>query len=216
MIERIVCGKVNCYIVGEPGRFTLVDTATEMYFDRLYARAAAAGVKLIVLTHGHYWHVGGAAKLSAALGVPVGMHSADVPLLTNPKAQPMSADSLVGRVMLRLSKRDMRRKIPPFVPTVDLVDGLDLEAFGASGTVYGLRGHTYGSVGVLYENVLIAGDAASNFFSPCRAKSYADRAAADASYERIKEDSRITTVYAAHGRPIFFDRPRPVMTPVAD
>ena len=45
---------------------------------------------------------------------------------------------------------------------------------------------------------------------------FADRAAADASYERIKEDSRITTVFAAHGRPIFFDRPRPVMTPVAD
>ncbi len=216
MIERISCGNVNCYIVGEPGRCTLVDTATEKYSDKLYARAKAAGVRFIVLTHGHGDHAGGAAKLSAELGVPVGMHAADIPLLSDGGAQPAYADTFTGRVLLRMTRRNLSRKFPVPCVTAELVDGLDLSAFGACGVVYGLRGHTLGSIGVYYDNALIAGDAAFNILAPCRAKIYADRGAADASYERINSDTNVTVAYVGHGRPIFFDRPRPVMKPVAE
>ena len=216
MIERITCGKVNCYIVGQPGRCALVDTATEKYFDRVCSRAKELGVRLIVLTHCHYDHAGGAAKLSAALGVPVAVHPADLPLLADPACMDMYADTFTGRLLLRFSRKSLRRRVTAFAPGAELCEGLDLAAFGAEGTIMALPGHTPGSVGVYYENSLVAGDAAFNILSPCRAKIYADGEDAESSYRRILADPRITTVYVGHGRPIFLSKKDPPLTFVTE
>lgn len=214
MVERIVCGNVNCYIVGKRGSCSLVDTATEKYFDRICRRASELGVKLIVLTHCHYDHVAGAARLADALKVPIAVNSADIPFLFNYEYVRMEADTFTGRAMLWMSRRNMKRRIPAFSPSVELCDKLDLTAFGAEGEAYALPGHTPGSMGVYYDGALIAGDAVSNIFTACRAKSYYDKEAADASYRRITEDERITTIYPGHGRPIYVKRDRPAMIPV--
>ena len=216
MIERISCGSVNCYIIGRPGKCSLVDTATEEYFPQLYPRAAELGVRLIVLTHGHYDHVCGAAKLAAALGVPIAMHPADTPLLRQPDCSAMYADTFTGRVMLRAFRRGAARVVPPFEATVELCDKLDLSAFGAEGEIMTLPGHTPGSVGVFYDGALAAGDAVFNIFTACRAKIYCDRDAAEASYKRIMRDGRITGVYPGHGRPLFLKKNKPALMPLPD
>ncbi|KZM49666.1 MBL fold metallo-hydrolase [Labrenzia sp. OB1] len=74
----------NCSLIWDPAtmRGTVIDPGGDV--DRIRTAIDAQGVKVekIVLTHGHIDHVGGAADLAEALGVPVeGPHEADRQLI---------------------------------------------------------------------------------------------------------------------------------------
>lgn len=74
----------NCTLLRCPrsGRGALVDPGGDA--ERLRAAVAASGVELerILLTHGHFDHVGAAARLAAEFGVPLeGPHRGDLFLL---------------------------------------------------------------------------------------------------------------------------------------
>lgn len=74
-IRRIPCGNVNCYLVqGEEGA-VLVDTGYTGYVERLLDTCLGAGVRLIVLTHGHLDHIQNTALLMERLGVPAALPS---------------------------------------------------------------------------------------------------------------------------------------------
>lgn len=218
MLKRIACGKVNCYITGECGRAVLVDTAAPRYCKKLYKAASAAGVKLIVLTHTHYEHAGCAAELSEKLGVPVGFSCADAGIMDGSAPQTMKAHKFYGKLMLRLCGGAMRKTSAVPARRICLSEGTDLSAFGATGEIMELCGHTLGSIGVVYDNALFAGDAMSNVIKPSCTCVYADRNAAEETVKRILADTRIARVYVSHGSVIELDKLRAVMTPapVAD
>src|SRR4029079_12710045 len=74
---------VNIFLVQaeEP---VLVDAGTPRIGRKIVAELHAAGVRpgLILLTHSHFDHAGGAATLRVATGAPVYAPSAERPLLT--------------------------------------------------------------------------------------------------------------------------------------
>ena len=70
-IHRIPCGNVNCYLVQGEESAVLVDTGYTGYVERLLDTCLGAGVRLIVLTHGHLDHIQNTALLMERLGVPV-------------------------------------------------------------------------------------------------------------------------------------------------
>ena len=218
MIKQITCGKVNCYIAGEPGSAVLVDTATPRYAKKLYKAALAAGVKLIVLTHAHYDHAGGAAELSERLGVPVAMSQPELNVLKGGEPEKMSAHTFSGKTLLRVASGNLKKRAVLPVRTEIVTDGDMLSSFGGAGEIIALGGHTSGSTGVLYGDSLIAGDARSNIFKPSCIGMYSDRASAEATVLRILTDPRIVRVYVGHGSVIELDKLRESMTPapVAD
>ncbi len=74
----------NCSLIWDPQtlRAAVIDPGGDV--DRIQAAIQKQGVTVekIVLTHGHIDHVGGAADLAEALGVPVeGPHEDDKPLI---------------------------------------------------------------------------------------------------------------------------------------
>ena len=72
----------NCYLVADPasGRCAVIDPGDSG--DQLAALLAGRGLTLdcILLTHGHFDHVGGVRALQAATGAPVYMSSNDLSL----------------------------------------------------------------------------------------------------------------------------------------
>ena len=160
---------VNLYFVGEPGagdrEWVLVDAG--MYggtwkivaeAERLYGPNARPSA--IVLTHGHFDHVGGLPHLAERWGVPVYAHPLELPYLTGRSAYPPPDPTVGGGMMARLSMLYPRGPYD-FRPHV--------RPLPADGSVPGMPGwrwvhtpgHTPGHVSLFRDadRVLIAGDA---------------------------------------------------------
>src|SRR4051812_17712366 len=96
-VERTAVGRhqANAYLVyRESGEDAiLIDPGAEA--SRLMASAQNAGVHIaaILLTHGHWDHVGAAKEIGEHAAAPVYLHSADTPLL---KASPLYAFRIDG------------------------------------------------------------------------------------------------------------------------
>jgi glyoxylase-like metal-dependent hydrolase (beta-lactamase superfamily II) len=99
---------VNLYIIGEPigenSKWILVDTglshsanAIMQEAKRLYGENCPP--QAIILTHGHFDHVGSLIQLADHWNVPVYAHSLELPYLTGKKDYP-AADPTVGEGLI--------------------------------------------------------------------------------------------------------------------
>jgi len=200
----------NCYILSQDGSAVLVDTGTANYRDTILEKCRQQNVRLIVITHGHYDHVQNAAFLAKALGVPVAMHPADLPLLENILAEPILAHRPLGKVMVwaiklqqwpwlgKLLSWALNNEIPAFVPDIALDDGFSLAPYGVDARVIVLPGHTRGSVGVVAGSDLLVGDAMMNILGPSEALHYVDKTAMEASAAKVRGYEG-ATVWMGHG-----------------
>lgn len=160
-IVTIACGNANAYLLRGPKGGILIDTGTEKHREKVLNACQEVDVKLILLTHGHVDHCQNAAFLADKLGCPVGIGAADIPLVRDGVTRTVYGHGLVSAVYAFASNRVIAsQKIPPVTPAVILEDGFSLEAYGISGKIVPLPGHTVGSVGVLLDTgELFVGDA---------------------------------------------------------
>ncbi|GAA1131653.1 MBL fold metallo-hydrolase [Citricoccus alkalitolerans] len=88
-IDLISHAHVNCYLIEDEEGLTVVDAGLpsmwSMVLEALEARGRGPGdVKALVLTHGHFDHVGFAARAQQEWGIPILVHSQDVRLAAHP------------------------------------------------------------------------------------------------------------------------------------
>lgn len=156
---------VNLYIIRNGSSWVLVDTGLRGYAETI-RNAARAYVgseqppEAIVLTHGHFDHVGSLPALLESWPVPVYAHRLERPYLTGRSSYP-PPDPLVGRGSMALVSR-----LYPRGP-IDL--GERFRELPADGSVPGLPawrwiatpGHTAGHVSLFRDRdrVVVAGDA---------------------------------------------------------
>jgi glyoxylase-like metal-dependent hydrolase (beta-lactamase superfamily II) len=156
---------VNCYLVRSGSSWVLVDAGLSG-FARLIAETAekfsgsSRAPDAIILTHGHFDHVGSLGSLLDRWDVPVYAHRLESPYLKGRSPYP-PPDPLVGRGSMALLSR--------LYPRAPLDLGSRLQLLPEDGTVPGLTGwrcvftpgHTAGHVSLFRESdrTLLAGDA---------------------------------------------------------
>ncbi len=146
-IKTIVCGPldVNCYVLWEDGgSCALIDPAEEApVLDTIAAKGLTC--THILLTHGHFDHIGGVAGIKEKTGAIICIHREDAKMLTS------DMESL-GAMMGFHSA--------PVQADLLLEDGDVIEAVGTKLHVLHTPGHTRGGVCYLEEHTrsLFTGD----------------------------------------------------------
>ncbi len=156
---------VNFVLVGDASHWVLVDAGMPMSGDEIIKVAEkrfGKGCKpaAIILTHGHFDHVGGITKLIETWQVPVYAHLLEFPYLTGEQAYPEPDPSVEGGVLAKISS------IYPHEPiNIQKV----LQPLPGSGNIPHMTGwqwvhtpgHTPGHVSLFRESdfTLITGDA---------------------------------------------------------
>lgn len=160
---------VNACIIGIPqahsGEWVLVDTGLKNSIDYIKETVEKRFGKdnppgCIILTHGHFDHVGSVIKLAEYWDVPVFCHELEIPYITGKKDYPM-ADSSVDEGLVA--------KMSPAFPHKGIDLGYRAATLPSDGSVPGMPewkwvhtpGHTEGHISLFREKdgVLIVGDA---------------------------------------------------------
>ncbi len=153
-------GMVNAFIVHSDRGCVLVDAGlpgSTSKFDRALQSIGRnlSDVSLIVVTHGHIDHAGGAFDLREKTGAPIVAHEREVPFLSGQRKMTFCPTRPFGRWFLQTGapKRSYHRFSPDII--LEGHDQLDLQPYGLNGRVVPTPGHTPGSVSV----VMADGDA---------------------------------------------------------
>ncbi len=198
-------GSVNCYLVEAAEGFVLVDTGIAARRAVLEQRLVNAGcmpgnLKLIIITHGDFDHIGNAAHLRSKFGGQIAMHPDDAGMAEQGDMfwKRKSGNRLMrslARLLVRLDEANR------FKPDLLLEEGQDLFDQGWNAHVISLPGHSQGSIGVLTsQGELFCGDLLENTKSPGLNSIMDDPAAAKASLEKLMSMG-VGMVYPGHGRP---------------
>jgi hydroxyacylglutathione hydrolase len=149
----------TCYIIQDRGTI-MFDGAwnkSTAPFKELLAKHGIdpLEIRLIVLSHGDFDHVGGTKNLKELTGAEIAIHENDRRHLEEAIFHWPEGTSAWGRIS-RASMLPLVRRIGKFPPVkADLVLGdndQSLEEFGISGKIIYTPGHTYGSVSVLLDS----------------------------------------------------------------
>ncbi len=155
----------NICFVGDPiqGNWMLVDTGIAKCADAIKKYAEARFGRppiLILLTHGHFDHVGNVIELASYWDVPIYAHEKELPFLTGKQDYPPGDGSVGGGMMAMIA---------PMYPYKSIQLGNEIQTLPADGTVPGMDewrviptpGHTPGHISLYRDRdgVLIVGDA---------------------------------------------------------
>lgn len=156
---------VNACIVGEYKEWVLVDTGLENSEDYILKAVderfgKGSHPKAIILTHGHFDHVGSVIKLAQTWDVPVYAHELELPYITGKKDYPQGDASVDEGLVAKMAASFPHRSINLGYRAVALpVDG---SVPGMTGWKWvHTPGHTEGHVSLFREKdkTLIVGDA---------------------------------------------------------
>ena len=141
-IQALQVGSIptNCYLVFDPGRTDALVIDPGDNPERICAALNGRTPAAVLLTHGHFDHTG---ALSAFAGVPIYIHEADAPMLSDPHLS-------VGD-----GNGDLR---PRPAATHLLADGEQLHLAGLDIAVLHTPGHTPGGVTYQIGDALFTGD----------------------------------------------------------
>jgi len=142
-IFRVIVGELetNCYLLAAGNRCLVIDPGAE--FERISAEIEGNGLLpvAVVLTHGHYDHIGAANQIAQTFGVKIFAHPEEIALLGD---LTMNFSAFVG-APIKIDAVPLTKDFLPF-------DGF------ASVKILHLPGHTPGSIGLVGEDFFISGD----------------------------------------------------------
>ena len=171
MITKIKSGNTNCCLLTQENteKTVLIDAGTPLdssFLKRLQATGDLQKISLLFLTHGHYDHVGYAAELQNTFHIPIAMHRNDIEKVAHGTMDFPPARGVMSSLIRRSTLREMGKSYyQRFTPDIVLDTQRTLPGFPEIEIIH-LPGHTQGSIGVIFENNLFAGDLIMNMPIP--------------------------------------------------
>lgn len=166
--HRIPLGICNCFLLR--GEQTILIDAGAVGQQKAFTKALQKlnvdpkDISLILLTHGHWDHIGTLHPIQQLTGAKVAVHHRDQAWVESGKPDFPNGTNGYGRIMSAAAKRLLNPNLPPV--KVDRVlddNGMSLAEFGIPGKVVYTPGHSMGHVSILLDsgNALV-GDMAMN------------------------------------------------------
>lgn len=214
-IHTIPLGVDNCYILHGDGTLLIDGGApkkVKRFTDALKGLSMKPeDVRLIVLTHGHWDHIGSAREIQEVTGAPIAMHGQEKGCLEKSLILLPPGVTTWGNLFVKIMSIFM-----PFIhiPATDVNivltnEDFSLAEYGMPGKIIHTPGHSRGSVSVLLESGdAFVGDLAMSGF-PLRFTPGLPILADDITEVRrswkLLLDKGAKTVYPAHGKPFSAD-----------
>jgi glyoxylase-like metal-dependent hydrolase (beta-lactamase superfamily II) len=160
---------VNSWLAESGGRWLMIDAGKPSTVGQLFSGIESAGcgpekISLLVISHAHYDHVGGAGPLKKKANVPVAIHRADAGLLRSGGFEISDGLNFTGRLKAFLGRNVAPRRMfafEPVEPDVIVDRERRIDDFGFAAVILHTPGHSNGSISVLTdEGDLFPGDLA--------------------------------------------------------
>jgi glyoxylase-like metal-dependent hydrolase (beta-lactamase superfamily II) len=211
-ILRIKMPRVNAWLVESGGRRLLVDsgkpgTTAEFFGGIVRAGCRPGDISLLVISHAHFDHVGGAGRLKKEHGVPIAIHRSEAELLRTGRFEISDGLNGLGRFRAFLGRHVAPRSMFAFEPVEPdiIIDGeRRIDDFGFAATLIHSPGHSRGSISLLTDDGdLFPGDLAITQPMPgawSHMPIYGSSAQDIMRSWRVLLDRGAKHVYPSHGR----------------
>jgi len=201
MIDIVKSGNTNCYLINTGNKNILVDTGTiadEQFLQKLKAKIPLEQIDLIILTHGHYDHVEYASVLQKEYGISILLHKNDLDKVTRGSMDFPPAKGFFSNFIRDVTLSGMKKAAyTPFTPDIVIENGNMAEYPDIQ--IIPLPGHTPGSIGIIFENNLFAGDLMMNMPFPSMSWFAEDFDILSQSIKKIQH-LNLNRIYPGHGK----------------